>query len=271
MPPNNNGSNGECFENQPIMTETSNKPGNLFLEEGTQTEESGASSMTSSTTPNFSDLENGITPMEDSSETESVIERLSRLFSTAKRDRGTQTAKDPVACETEKLTFDIVYFNLGKRSASPSDDEVVKCLRNCVQLIMEKHSYTLNGMMSRVHLDERTDLQSGFAELSDEIFGSGTQVSWSRIVTFFAFGARLAQYCVEHQMNELVIDVVAIMSSLAVDRLTPFVRDHGGWATLCEAYPLRHNYEDTIWKSLVWTGIGLTAIATLLTLQRSTT
>lgn len=82
MPPNNNGSNGECFENQPIMTETSNKPGNLFLEEGTQTEESGASSMTSSTTPNFSDLENGITPMEDSSETESVIERLSRLFST---------------------------------------------------------------------------------------------------------------------------------------------------------------------------------------------
>ena len=97
---------------------------------------------------------------------------------------------------------------------------------------MEKHSYTLNGMMSRIHLDERTDLQSGFAELSDEIFGSGTQVSWSRIVTFFAFGARLAQYCVEHQMNELVIDVVAIMSSLAVDRLTPFVRDHGGWVSL---------------------------------------
>ena len=98
---------------------------------------------------------------------------------------------------------------------------------------MEKHSYTLNGMMSRIHLDERTDLQNGFAELSDEIFGSGTQVSWSRIVTFFAFGARLAQYCVEHQMNELVIDVVAIMSSLAVDRLTPFVRDHGGWVSGC--------------------------------------
>ena len=101
---------------------------------------------------------------------------------------------------------------------------------------MEKHSYTLNGMMSRIHLDERTDLQSGFAELSDEIFGSGTQVSWSRIVTFFAFGARLAQYCVEHQMNELVIDVVAIMSSLAVDRLTPFVRDHGGWVSVVYIY-----------------------------------
>ena len=70
----------------------------------------------------------------------------------------------------------------------------------------------------------------GLSELSDEIFGH--QVSWSRIVTFFAFGARLAQYCVEHQMNELVIDIVAIMSSLAVDRLTQFVKDHGGWVSL---------------------------------------
>ena len=137
-----------------------------------------------------------------------------------------------MACETEKLTFDIVYFTLGKRSPSPNDDEVVKCLRNCVQIIMEKHSYTLNGMMSRIHLDQETDLRTGLSELSDEIFGLGHQVSWSRIVTFFAFGARLAQYCVEHQMNEMVIDVVAVMSSLAVDRLTPFVRDHGGWVRI---------------------------------------
>jgi len=173
-----------------------------------------------------------------------------------------------VACETEKLTFDIVYFTLGKRSPSPNDDEVVRCLRNCVQIIMEKHSFTLNGMMSRIHLDHRTDLQMGLSELSDEIFGH--QVSWSRIVTFFAFGARLAQYCVEHQMNELVIDIVAIMSSLAVDRLTQFVKDHGGWTTLCEAYPLQHDYEGKIWRSLVWTGMGLAGIATLLALQRST-
>lgn len=255
MPPNNNG--GEGFENEQILTTSKSGP---FLEEATQTEDTGT------VTP-FSDLEG--TPIEDSSESESVMERLSRLFSTAKRDRGTQTAKDPVACETEKLTFDIVYFTLGKRSPSPNDDEVVKCLRNCVQIIMEKHSYTLNGMMSRIHLDQETDLRTGLSELSDEIFGQGQQVSWSRIVTFFAFGARLAQYCVEHQMNEMVIDIVAVMSSLAVDRLTPFVRDHGGWATLCEAYPLQQDYEGKLFQTLVWTGFGLTAIATLLALQRS--
>ena len=67
MPPNNG---GEGFENEQILTTSKSGP---FLEEATQTEESGT------VTP-FSDLEG--TPIEDSSESESVMERLSRLFST---------------------------------------------------------------------------------------------------------------------------------------------------------------------------------------------
>jgi len=35
-----------------------------------------------------------------------------------KRDRGTQTAKDPMTLETEKLAFDIVFFAMGKRNAN---------------------------------------------------------------------------------------------------------------------------------------------------------
>ena len=38
---------------------------------------------------------------------------------------------------------------------------------------------------------------------------------------------------------------------------------------LCEAFPMQHDYEGKIWRSLVITGMGLTAIATLLALQRS--
>ena len=40
-------------------------------------------------------------------------------------------------------------------------------------------------------------------------------------------------------------------------------------AMLCEAFPMQHDYEGKIWRSLVLTGMGLTAIATLLALQRS--
>ena len=146
----------------------------------------------------------------------------------SRQDRATQTAKDPVACETEKLAFDIVYFNLGKRPPSQSDDEVVKCLRYNVGRVLENHSITLNGMMSRIGVNRDTNFYQGLSELSEEVFNQG-HVSWSRIVTFFAFGVRLAQFCVDNEMPDLVIDVVSNMSRLAVDKLTPFLKDQGGW------------------------------------------
>ena len=151
----------------------------------------------------------------------------------SKQHRGTQTAKDPVATETEKLAFDIVYFTLGKRSASKNDDEVVRCLRHCVSRILENHSITLNGMLRRISLDRHTDFLQGFDELSEEMFKEG-QVSWSRIITFFAFGARVARFCVDNDMSEMVIEVVSTLSILAVDKLTPFIRDHGGWVRFCD-------------------------------------
>ena len=72
MPPNNVDQRFEATE--AVMTSTtSNKP--YFSEESTQTEET--------TMTNFSDYE-ATTPYEDisSSENESVMERISRLFST---------------------------------------------------------------------------------------------------------------------------------------------------------------------------------------------
>ena len=70
MPPNNV---DQRFQATEVTSTTSNKP--YFSEESTQTEET--------TMTNFSDYE-ATTPYEDisSSENESVMERISRLFST---------------------------------------------------------------------------------------------------------------------------------------------------------------------------------------------
>ena len=58
-------------------------------------------------------------------EGEGVMERLSRGVSRLLRphriDRSTQTLKDPMVWETEKLAFDIVFFTTGKRSNKPSE------------------------------------------------------------------------------------------------------------------------------------------------------
>ncbi len=38
---------------------------------------------------------------------------------------------------------------------------------------------------------------------------------------------------------------------------------------LCEAFPMESDYEGALWKSAIVAGVGLTAIATILALQRS--
>ena len=79
--------------------------------------------------------------------------------------------------------------------------------------------------------------------------------------------------------------MASTLGQFAVERLTPFLRQNGGWvslsfccslqydsqcdfqATICEAFPLDKDYEGKIWQSLMITGIGLTAVATFLALQ----
>lgn len=110
---------------------------------------------------------------EDSDGSESVMERLSRrmgsLFSYDRQDRGTQTAKDPLTLETEKLAFDIVFFVLGRRPSKASD-ETTQCLRQSVVKMLDKHSIVFNGMVTRLSIDRDCDLHAGFQELSNELF-----------------------------------------------------------------------------------------------------
>ena len=94
--------------------------------------------------------------------------------------------------------------------------------------MLENHSIIFNRIISRIDLDQNTDFQKGFYVVSEELF-QGQVLTWGRIVSLFAYGARLAQHCVENDMSNMVIDVVSSLSHVAVDKLTPFLKDHGGW------------------------------------------
>jgi hypothetical protein len=53
-----------------------------------------------------------------------------KCFFKVRHDRGTQTAKDPMTSETEKLSFDIVFFALGKRNANSGEQKPTKSHRD---------------------------------------------------------------------------------------------------------------------------------------------
>ena len=57
-------------------------------------------------------------------------------------------------------------------------------------------------------------------------------MSWSKVVALFAFAARLAVFCREHESRigaDRVFDVAYVLAQFAVERLTPFLKRNGGW------------------------------------------
>ena len=70
----------------------------------------------------------------------------------------------------------------------------------------------------------------------------------------------------EHEL-ELVDEVAISLASFAKERITPFVREEGGWSRLCSVFPLEEDYESQVWQGLVLVGVGLT-LATLCMVSR---
>ena len=118
--------------------------------------------------------------------------------------------------------------------------------------MLENHSIIFNRIISRIDLDQNTDFQKGFYVVSEELF-QGQVLTWGRIVSLFAYGARLAQHCVENDMSNMVIDVVSSLSHVAVDKLTPFLKDHGGWVRICFLIS-KHKLSGFFWKNCVFFG-----------------
>ncbi len=103
-----------------------------------------------------------------------------------------------------------------------------RCLRHCVTKMLDRHSIVFNGMMNRLRVDRNSDLKFGFHQLAEELFVRDV-ITWGKIVALFAFGARLAQHCGQNGLGDLVFDIATILAQFAVDRLTPFLKEHGGW------------------------------------------
>ena len=80
--------------------------------------------------------------------------------------------------------------------------------------------------------------------------------------------SRLAQHCNDNGLDDLVFDIAGLLAAFAVRRLTPFLRENGGWRTLCDAFPMQKNYEATMWTSLLVTGLCLTTVLAFATLMQ---
>merc|ERR1711934_195364 len=141
------------------------------------------------------------------------------------------------------------------------------CLRHCVGKMLERHSMVFGGMMVRLNIDRTIDFRQGFTEVAEELFRDA--VSWSKIVALFAFGARLGQHCRETGMDELTEEVAGSLAFFARERITPFIREQGGWETLCQVFPFDpEDPERRVWRGLLLVGITLAILTLFLAARR---
>lgn len=172
-----------------------------------------------------------------------------------------------MAAETQRLAYFAVCRALSPShgAATSSGSSTEACLRVCVVRMLDRHAIVFNGMMTRLNIDRSVNFRQGFYEIAQELFKDA--VSWSKIVALFAFGARLGQHCRDNGLEDLIEDIAGNLAAFANERIAPFVREEGGWATLLKVFPPEEDYESQVWKALLLIGVGLTA-ATLIMLTR---
>jgi len=164
------------------------------------------------------------------------------------RSPGGRQPRDPVREETQRLAQFAVFHAL---EPPPwfGVSQTEACLRNCMAKMLDRHSMVFGGMMVRLNIDRNVDFREGFREVAEELFRDA--ITWSKIVALFAFGARLAQHCRETpSLRSLVEDVAESLSEYASSTVTEFVREEGGWETLCKVFPPERDLETQVWQGL---------------------
>ena len=114
-------------------------------------------------------------------------------------------------------------------SQSPRRLKVLRCLETCIGQMLTRHETVFTGMMNRLEINRSVNFRLGFNHIADELFRE--PVSWSKIVTLFAFGARLGQHCRDNHQDELLQEIAANLATFANERISPFVREQGGWVS----------------------------------------
>jgi len=190
-------------------------------------------------------------------------------------DESTQTFQssplDQVRRDAEFIARDVVV-NFDVLNPSKPPNRYCKTLRRTVKELSERHHLVFKGMVNRLKIDENNAFQT-FVIVADEIFDDG-QVNWGRIVAVYAFAARLAKYYIDKnksnlttELNESIIHrqekIALFVGKYVANKLGQWILDHGGWDSFVEYFPDQGEFEEKMWKGVLFTAIGLGALATV--------
>ena len=164
------------------------------------------------------------------------------------------------------MAKDIVQCAIAKKNGQgipASPDKYCSTMRRTVDEISSRHEILFKGMMARLVITPET-CRRAFRNIADEIFVDGSR-NWGRIVTLYAFGACLAQYWVERELENHMDEIADVIADYVEQNLNDWIlkqQDH--WDAFVEYFPEPNKLEDKMRKGLMWTAaFGLGALGIL--------
>lgn len=129
----------------------------------------------------------------------------------------------PTAQQAQALAKDFISYRLGNGPIPMSTTAAT--LRKLADQIEEQYPTLLSHLCHKLNITRTTAYQT-FVEIASEVFVDG--INWGRIVALFAFGGKLAVYCDQHHMEDLVALVIEWVGRY-VGGLSEWIENHGGW------------------------------------------
>ncbi|KAK7501741.1 hypothetical protein BaRGS_00007172 [Batillaria attramentaria] len=183
---------------------------------------------------------------------------ISQVIEEGTQTKGSGSPLDQVRREAEVIAEDVI-LNFGSDGKRKPSNKFCKTMRRTVQELSNRHDIAFKGMVNKLNLDNNNPFQT-FVSVADEIFDDG-QINWGRIVAVYAFAARLAAR--DGQKSDFPKKIALFVGKYVANKLGKWILDNGGWEAFANYFPDQGEIEDTMWRGLLFTAVGLGALASV--------
>ncbi|XP_041037510.1 induced myeloid leukemia cell differentiation protein Mcl-1 homolog [Carcharodon carcharias] len=133
---------------------------------------------------------------------------------------------------------------------SPDDDRrAAETLERIGERLIEKHGTAFIGMINRLHISQRSDLET-IQRVASEMFGDG-EMNWGRVVSFIAFGAVMGSHLKKIQREDCIDDVAMQITQYLAGQKREWLEAHNGWDGFSQFFH-ENNAEESAKKALMW-------------------
>jgi hypothetical protein len=164
------------------------------------------------------------------------------------------------------LAKDVIPYLSNINASCAPLNEHAKTLRRTSDEICRRHEILFNFVRLNVIDNNVHDTGSSLKRVMDEMFTDG-HFNWGRVVTVYAFAGSLARYCSENGKQDFVDSISCITGSYVSEKLSTWIHQQGGWDAFDRYFPEEDSTESAIWKGLLYTFLGLGALATITALK----